>query len=214
VVSYGLANPVLRRVVLCCNMLCCVAACRAAVPGGIGWLMVKSGLEKPKHEGQDIHVSPYRSARTCLLQDRLDCHTFSAALTAVAWRMAHSGTCVLPAMPAAPHCMPLPHYRRSSLCLIWAALSTTAVTLGLPVPPPLRALLNPDDTVYCTANRCGLGCPMMRSLTQSHAVALCFWVGSAHPNEPHRTATALSRALRVVGLLLNSGSRRTCRARL
>jgi hypothetical protein len=30
--------------------------------GGIGWLMVKSGLEKPVREGQDIHVSPYRSA--------------------------------------------------------------------------------------------------------------------------------------------------------
>ena len=28
--------------------------------GLIGWYMVKSGLEKPKEEGHDVHVSPYR----------------------------------------------------------------------------------------------------------------------------------------------------------
>ncbi len=28
--------------------------------GLVGWYMVKSGLEKPKEEGHDIHVSPYR----------------------------------------------------------------------------------------------------------------------------------------------------------
>merc|ERR1712107_753342 len=33
-----------------------------AAQGGIGWFMVKSGLEEPKVEGQNIHVSPYRLA--------------------------------------------------------------------------------------------------------------------------------------------------------
>jgi hypothetical protein len=28
--------------------------------GLVGWYMVKSGLEKPKEEGHDVHVSPYR----------------------------------------------------------------------------------------------------------------------------------------------------------
>jgi len=28
--------------------------------GLVGWYMVKSGLEKPREEGQDVHVSPYR----------------------------------------------------------------------------------------------------------------------------------------------------------
>jgi cytochrome c oxidase assembly protein subunit 15 len=28
--------------------------------GLVGWYMVKSGLEKPKEEGQEVHVSPYR----------------------------------------------------------------------------------------------------------------------------------------------------------
>ena len=28
--------------------------------GLVGWYMVKSSLEEPKEEGQDIHVSPYR----------------------------------------------------------------------------------------------------------------------------------------------------------
>ena len=59
--------------------------------------------------------------------------------------------------------------------------------MPLPAPPPLRACaakLNPDDTVYCTANRRGLGYPMMRSLAQSHAVTLCFWV-AAHTQTNH-----------------------------
>ena len=35
---------------------------------------------------------------------------------------------------------------------------------------------------------------MMRSLTQSHAVTLCVWVGSAHPNEPHTVRLLHSNA--------------------
>ncbi len=131
-VSYGLANPALRRVVLCCNMSCCVAACRAAVPGGIGWLMVKSGLEKPKHEGQDIHVSPYRSARTAC--SKTDCHTFSAALTLPGtWRtVAHA--CCQRCLPRriASHSLTIGGAVFASYNK--AALSTTAVTLGVPVP--------------------------------------------------------------------------------
>jgi hypothetical protein len=47
-----------------CSMAVAVLALAAMGMGGcqglVGWYMVKSGLEKPKEEGQDIHVSPYR----------------------------------------------------------------------------------------------------------------------------------------------------------
>jgi hypothetical protein len=211
------ANPDLRRVVLCCNMLCCGATCCAVLQGGIGWLMVKSGLEKPKHEGQDIHVSPYRSARTA----PRDCRTFLCCThrRCLAHRWRTVATCVLPATPAAPHRIPLPHRRGGLLPPIGGAqqyccnLRLTCAIHYLCRRRCVRALLKPDDTVYCTANRRGLGYPMMRSLTQSHAVTLCFWVGSAHPNEPH-TVRLLHSHAHCEWSVYCSGSRRTCRARL
>jgi hypothetical protein len=99
------ANPVLRRVVLCCNMLCCGATCCAVLQGGIGWLMVKSGLEKPKHEGQDIHVSPYRSARTAPRLPHILCCTHSGCLAHGAQRHMRAAS---DACRAALHAAPSP----------------------------------------------------------------------------------------------------------
>ena len=110
--------------------------------GLVGWYMVKSGLEKPKEEGQDVNVSPYR---LCM-------HLTSAFViySYVMW-LAMSVLRPRPAALPSPAVSTVKKLAHASA----AVLGVTIVSGKAAAPPPSRSSLLPQERLSrATAPAC------------------------------------------------------------